>query len=626
MNNPGFARQMTTQHLTATSAELGLTKARWQTAGSLLLGLGLTLSLGAQGAEPVAPTPKSPDATGIVTPESVAPAKVEDQRQQEAAPVTAAPAVVSAEEARLNAVLINSLTGIAFTSSPDEAKTQGPVSGVVASADLPLLSTPAFQAEVASNYLNKQVTLASINALNRDVVAFFKANGLPVVDVIVPEQDITAGTLRLIVLQARLGEVKVQGNKYFSGQLLTSQIRTAPGEVITTDGIFTDLNWLNQNPFRRVGLVYARGAEVGTTDVVLQVEDRRPLRFYAGYEDSGTDATGNNRWLAGINWGNAFGLDHQLNYQFTFNEDLENFYAHSGSYLVPLPWRHTLTTYFAYSNSTAEIVTNTLSAEGESYSAGLRYAVPLRSTPRLTHELYAGYDYKFAQNALVFGFLPPLAAAKTEISQFNLGYAANLRDSWGSTSLTATLFASPGDMTPHNDDTAFVKTSLGSEAEYAYGRLTLERVTFLPADFSLVGSVTGQISSSNLLVSEQLGAGGHATVRGYNEREANAEEGFLSRLEIRTPALSLRDLFGVSIPKDELQFLGFWDYAALYRHESIAIPGADDSFFLSAAGVGLRYSVAPYLSLRADYGWQLKDTNFGAQGDSRGHIGVVVSY
>ena len=51
-----------------------------------------------------------------------------------------------------------------------------------------------------------------------------------------------------------------------------------------------------------------------------------------------------------------------------------------------------------------------------------------------------------------------------------------------------------------------------------------------------------------------------------------------------------------------------------------------DSYSLSSAGVGLRYSFATYLSLRADYGWQLKDSPVGSQGDSRGHVGVVVSY
>jgi hemolysin activation/secretion protein len=605
-------------------------KLRWHTPVSVLLGLGLTLAAGAQGTDGVSPAPKSPGETGIVTPETTPFVKVEDTTAptppaseavsataEAPKPAEALPPVVAEDTAKLNAVLITSLEGLAFGSTPESATALGNVSGVVATEDLPLLNSTEFLAAVAHNHLRRPVTLASINALNREVVAFFKAKGLPVVDVIVPEQDITAGTLRFIVLQARLGEIRVEGNKWFSDELLASQIRTAPGAPLASKSIFDDLNWLNQNPFRRVGLVYARGSEVGTTDLVLQVEDRRPFRFYAGYENSGNQATGDNRWLAGANWGNAFGLDHQLNYQFTMADKYEDFYAHSGSYVVPLPWRHTLTIYAAYANSTAEVFAGLLTAEGESYSSGFRYAIPLAAKLKLNHELFFGYDYKFSSNALTAGPTTD-PATKTEISQFNVGYSANLRDNFGSTAITATGFVSPGSMTPHNENSDFTAVGPLTSADYSYGRLTLERVTRLPLDFSLVANITGQLSTGNLLVSEQLGAGGYSSLRGYDEREANAEEGFISSVEIRTPSMPI---FSAD---SQLQLLAFWDHAELYRHDSTGV-GPDD-YSLSSAGVGLRYSFAANLSLRADYGWQLKKTTLGDYGDSRGHVGVVVSY
>lgn len=585
-----------------------------------LLSLGFALSLAAQPIDQVRPEPKAPTDSGIVTPESDAPVQIEDTRE----PEVKSGAVTSADEAKLNTVLLAALKGLAFVASSDEAKAVDEVSGVEAGEGLSLLDTQDFKEKVAFNYLGKPVTLASIHALNRDVVSFFKSKGRPVVDVIVPEQDITNGTLRLIVLQGRLGEVTVQGNRYFSSEMLAAKLRLVEGEPLDTEQVLGDLNWLNQNPFRRVGLVYKRGAEVGETDVIIQVEDRRPVRFYAGYEDSGTDATGNNRWLAGVNWGNAFGLDHQMNYQFTMADDVNDFYAHSGSYVIPLAWRHTLTFYGAYANSSAEVVAGLLNADGESYSTGFRYAIPLRSTRALAHEAFFGYDYKFSQNALIFGGITQ-PAEKTEVSQFNVGYAANLRDSLGGTSLTTTFFYSPGKMTPHNTDSEFNSVSGGSSADYYYGRATLERLTRMPADFSLVTSVTGQISSSNLLVSEQLGAGGYATVRGYDERVANAEQGVMSRVELRTPALSLREMFNIAMPSDQLQFLGFWDYASLYRHDTPT--GLPASYTLSSVGVGLRYSIATNLSLRFDYGWQLQeDAAVAGESSSRGHVGVVLSY
>jgi hemolysin activation/secretion protein len=72
--------------------------------------------------------------------------------------------------------------------------------------------------------------------------------------------------------------------------------------------------------------------------------------------------------------------------------------------------------------------------------------------------------------------------------------------------------------------------------------------------------------------------------------------------------------------------LTFWDYASLDRHSVDPVTGMPDSDSLSSAGVGLRYTMSEHFSLRFDYGWQLKDSNVGESGDSRGHIGIVLSY
>jgi len=67
-----------------------------------------------------------------------------------------------------------------------------------------------------------------------------------------------------------------------------------------------------------------------------------PARFYMGYEDSGTKLTGEDRLLAGCNWGTPSGWDRQLNYQYMTDIGFAFVKAHSGSYATPLRWRHSL--------------------------------------------------------------------------------------------------------------------------------------------------------------------------------------------------------------------------------------------------------------------------------------------
>lgn len=539
-------------------------------------------------------------------------------------PETYVAAIEQAIQPYLDDVLVDRLNGIVFVDSPEKVDTAGvKLDGVVAPA-LPDLQKAEFKA-IASKYLGKPITLRSLNELNKEVVAYYEANDYPVVDVVVPEQDITTGTVQLVVLQARRGEVEVEGNRFFSTGLLASQVRTEEGRIIRARKLMADLNWLNRNPFRRVNLVYTRGEDVGETDLILQVQDRFPVRFYTGYENTGAEVTGDSRFFAGFNWGNAFGLDHQLNYQFSMNPDPDEFMAHSGSYLVPLPWRHLLLFYAAAGTSESNTFQEgLLTSEGDSISAGVRYTVPLPQWGGYEHEISGGFEYKQNTTTLAFGGTEILDNTN-EVDHFLLAYTSGWRDALGSTSFTGTVFHSPGGLSSRNTDEDFLEIRNDADSNYTYARATLERITTLPANFSLVTRGTLQLTDTNLLGSEQLRVGGYATVRGYEEGEATGDNGFFTNVELRTPPISLFQLFGwTGMPQDQAQFLLFWDFASV--SPETLLPGQDANIDLSSVGPGFRYSINPYLSFRFDYGFQLQDSGKFSRYGSRAHLGLVLSY
>ena len=533
-------------------------------------------------------------------------------------------AIEQAIQPYLDEVLVDSLRGLVFLDDPQKVDIAGVTVGGVVAPALPDLQKEQFKS-LAAKYLGQPVTLRTLNELNKDVVAYYNENDYPVVDVIVPEQDITTGTVQLVVLQGRRGDIRVEGNRFFSDGLLANQVRTEEGRILRAKKLMADLNWLNRNPFRRVNLVYTRGDQVGETDLILQVQDRFPVRFYAGYENSGNDATGDNRFFVGFNWGNAFFQDHQLNYQFTTNNDPDLFQAHTGSYLVPLPWRHLITAYASAGTSDSNTFqAGLLKSTGESVTAGVRYTIPLPELGTYQHEISGGFEYKHTNTTLDFAGTTVLDNT-TEVDQFLLAYTSGWRDALGSTSFNATLFYSPGDLTSQNTDKAFQQIRALAEAEYTYLRFTLERVQQLPYNMSLVGRVTAQFADGNLLASEQLGVGGYATVRGYEEREANGDNGFFTTFELRSPPISLGNLFGwKDFPGDQAQFLVFWDYADVSPDQ--ALPGQDQNIILSSFGPGFRYAINPYMTFRFDYGFQLVDSGQPSRFGSRAHLGLVLSY
>ncbi len=527
-----------------------------------------------------------------------------------------------AEEFRKDEVLVESLRGLVFVGSQDDIASDAlEVEGVAVIA-VPLLDTPQFRQRVRP-FLGRPVTMRLIGEVAREAVLYCRKHDRPVVDVRVPEQDISAGTVQFLIVEGTVDQVQVEGARYFDEGPMRDQVRLQAGDSISRRALREDVRWLNRNPFRHIDVVLTPGETAGTTNVVLDVTDRRPFRVYGGYEDSGNELTGHTRWLTGFNWGNVFTDDDQLNYQFTASSEFDRLRGHALSYIRRLPWRHVLTLY-GYTVDT-DVSTGGFDIEGGTDQLGLRYEIPLSDPEngQIRHELLTGYEYKRSDSDAQFGAVRATGET-TELGQFMLGYRMVARDRCGRTSLEAKGFYSPGGPYGHADDDDFEAARFLADPEYFYARVDLERLTNLPDDFTLHNKLVYQAASDNLLPSEQLGFGGYYSVRGFDTRAlTNTDAGFYLRNELRTPPMHLGETLGCPELEDRLQFLVFLDYGVALRYD--AMPGTDDDITISSLGPGLRYSIARRLDVRVDYGIQWHTADLPGQSD-RWHVGVVFSY
>ena len=555
----------------------------------------------------------------LIAPKTVAPI----------APTAAVPAAPVPKSAPDHEVLLPKLKGLVFVAKPADIVTNGLKSKGVILKNVPVPDPEQFKL-MAEKYLGRKLTRGGLNDLIRDVIVYYRQHNRPVVDVAVPEQDIATGTVQLIVLEGHLGKVTVTGNKWFSSKEVLLGVQFRAGSPIRTNQLQGDLDWLNANPFHSSSVIYHPGMNLGETDIELQTQDRFPARIYAGYENNGNTTTGEDRYEAGLNWGDAFhlGLNQQLNYQFTTSGDAQSLVAHAGSYVIPLPWQNTLTFFGSYT-STKGVVPPYIGINGRSYQISGRYSVPLPVfiNPNLgltyKHGTALGFDYKYNNNALEFGGLPA-GGTLYSVQQFVVNYNGALTDPYGQTTLNENIYISPGGWGSLNNNAAFNAAHTFANSNYVYSVLALERMTRLPGDWSLILRGTLQNSNGNLVPSEQLGFGGYSTVRGYEEQEINTDEGFVFNTEIRTPSISFGELLGHPEFNDQLQFLGFWDYGAAHNHT--LLPGEAYETPLSSIGAGLRYTINTYLSVRFDYGFQLINTGLDNDHGSHANAGVVLSY
>lgn len=521
--------------------------------------------------------------------------------------------------------LVSELRGIRVVSSPRDVRkgSAGSFSGVVTEG----VELPSKVYNVLSGRVGQPLTMGSLNQMVRDAVVAYRKSDLPVVDVLVPEQEISSGVLQLVVIEGRLGDVIVEGAGNAESRSMARQIRAKRGDVIRESDLSDDLNWINKHPNRKVDLVFSPGGGFGETDVILRNESTRDLMGYVSLENSGTELLGLARGIFGVTWTSPFffGSDSVLSYQFTTNMDSgSDLVGHSAVFAGYLPWRHQLTILGAYVDSEAEILQNgaSFNTGGVNKQLSGRYGIPLPGFGRVSHELELGMDFKSSNSALEFNQVSVFDTT-SEIVQYSLGYNMVARDDTGVWRLDTEVVNSPGGNTNKNTDAIFASQRLGATADYTYGRFTLERDQRLPKGWTAYGRIQGQASNGNLLASEELGGGGYDSIRGWEERIARGDRGIVATAELRTPVFYPSTFGGFNNAQDGAYGLIFYDYGAF--SDEVPIPGTQD-LEMGSVGIGLRYQRENWFSLRIDYGFQVSEQGFDDGHTGRLHVGASATF
>ena len=422
-------------------------------------GLGVyALILGVLCAHPVYGQDLSPEQNGVPYPtRSEGPSVQFGQGFQSVAPSMPQPAdgkvkvdskVVSPEGgAAKESVITAELKALVFLNSGDLVKPDGMsgVSGIV--TDIEILKSQDFQ-DLLKEYFGKPATLGSLNKLTRSVIEYYRKMGFPVVNVIVPRQTVRDGMVQIVVTEAKVGKVIVEGARWFNPDKLKNEVGLREGDKVDGEQLQEDIRWLNTNPFRSTSLAFQPGESPVTTDVILEVNDRLPIRGFFTYDNYGIDLTGKNRLSTGFNFGNLFNEEQQVNFQYTTTTQqiFNSLNVYSGSWIVPLPWRHLFTVYGAYAGSKADIEPEG-QLTGSSWQVSGRYNIPLPLIEQYTHELYVGFDFKQASNSLLI-FNTSIGSGggfgTYNVIQFAGGYSGSLPDPIGSTNFEFGGFYSPG--------------------------------------------------------------------------------------------------------------------------------------------------------------------------------------
>jgi hemolysin activation/secretion protein len=508
------------------------------------------------------------------------------------------------------------LGGVLVTSRAHE----NPVGSGVSISDDTGLNTQSVK-DMLAGYIGQPITETLMQTIVQQLNASLAVSGRQFVVATLPEQTLEDGRVRFLVIQATVGEVIIKniGVNVFTEDTLRPLLRVKPGDVLTQDALDEDVEWINRsNPYRNAKIITEPGKAFGQTDVSLVVTGRKPYSFSLGYDNFGTKNTERDRVTFSAGWGNVFGTDQQVTYALNGNPDFNRFQSHSLTYVIPLSWRHIL----SLTGNISKINSNLpqpFDSQGRNSSLNLRYDAQLNRLHNYTHGLNVGFDYKRADNNLLFS-QTPVSSTLTKIYQFNIGYSGTLKDDWGQTTGSLNWVYSPGGYGKENDDSAFSTARLQAQSDYQYQTLFIQRTTFLPYNWAWLISARMQRSNANLLGSEQLVGGGVQSVRGFAEAYAFGDEGSVIRTELQSPFWEI----GSGNTTSRVQGVVFYDSARL--NSVYRLPGEAANKRLSAWGVGVRADFPNQFSLRVDAGKKLVAEVQGVATQSIIHLSLNKSF
>jgi len=442
-------------------------------------------------------------------------------------------------------------------------------------------------------FAGRELRFAELQAAAAAAAAVYRQRGW-VVRVYLPEQDISDGRVRLQVVEAVFGRVRIDGSSQrLSAGTASSFVDAAQAAGAPVNGNALDRALLLIDDLPGVSATgrLGEGRNDRETDLQLTLRDGPLLSGSVTADNAGSRSTGPERLIAQLDLSSPLRFGDQASLVLLKSQGNE--FARL-AYAAPLGssgWRLGVnTSSLRYRVITAEFAA--LEAHGRSDSLGADVSFPLLRTRTDNVLLNFAYDNKRFDNrsaGVIATRYTSHALASTmafnRFDEFFGGGATSGALGWVSGKLDLT--GSPNEAA----DAASTRTAGG----FNKLRLTASRQQQLSDDMSLYASFTGQLASKNLDSSEKFYLGGVSGVRAYPTSEAGGSSGHLVNVELRA-----RLPYGVAGAL-------FYDRGAVKVNQNNDIPTAlpQNNWSVAGAGASLTWTAPFGLSTRLTFARRL---------------------
>lgn len=474
----------------------------------------------------------------------------------------------------------------------------------------------------------EEMTLGILSLYANEVASVYALRGYFLARAFIPAQEIINGTVIMQVVEGKLGQIEVTGNKLIaSNQYSERMISLRDEEVLNESALERVLLELNSLMGVQVKSVLRPGELPGTTDLVLQVQEERPYTVSMDVDNFGSQFTGPIRVGGTATYANLFRLGDQFSFRVVQSEDGQDFL--NPSFLFPVTNRgDTVKVSFTHSEHDLGKNLTNLRAGGKSQIFSVEGTHPIHRSRS---------SQLFAQAGLQFrNYINEQLGNNTSDDRFvnvYLSAAGNYTDPYkGRNFFSAKV--QKGFTEADNEERLNSRTNGRGDVIIFSSNLTrYQNASILhekiPGFFIMKAG--GQFATARALSPDLTAVGGMGTVRGFAISQFSGDHGYTFSLEYNFPFPSKFPL-GPGLPTLDkfITILGFIDHGAVFVED--AEPG-EDHRSITGAGFGLKFNLpakdksTPSASFSIVYGapvmskFKPSDNKFGTY-----YLSGVISY
>lgn len=395
--------------------------------------------------------------------------------------------------------------------------------------------------------IGKQIGFADLEAIAAKVTQVYRARGYLLAQVVIPQQDVSAGTVEFTVLEGRVGHVRldIAAGTPVRESLIRERVAQIPvGKPLQQHDIERTMLLLSDLPGIQVTSAIETGEEPGTVDLGISVAPAKRWTFAVDVDNYGAPESGTWRLGALARLNSPFMIGDNLDLRLLGSERLDTVYGRIG-YEAPVN---------AYGTRVGVAVSRlnyalgkefaSLDAQGEATVVDLTLTHPLVRTRSQNLLARVNLEYRdLIDNVGVVDSHNPRS-----LIEGSVGLSYESRDTLlGGGFNSADVELLIGSVHFRNaqaeaiDASAFGRNTQGNEMRATFFANRLNAVT---QRISMFAGISGQWAATTLDNSSRFLLGGPHAVRAYSPSEALVDEGFVATVEGRYAITSKATVFG----------------------------------------------------------------------------------